>query len=305
MFEVVGREEELAAVAAFLDERHDGPAALVLEGDAGIGKSTLWQAAVDAAQARGLVVLASRPAEAERGLAHAGLGDLLEQVADEALPQLSLPRRRALEVTLLRGEPDEPVDERALAVAVRDVLLLLAERGPLALAIDDVQWLDPPTSRTLAFALRRLGEAPVLLLLAQRVTEAGAAEPELVRAVGEAERRQLCVGPLTPGALHRVLRDRLGRSFPRQTLRRIHERSEGNPFFALEVARVLGDDSDPLVPLPVPATSRSCSTRASHDCRPARAKRSGSHRRSARPRSRSSNGPESPPTSCNRPRRPG
>jgi DNA-binding CsgD family transcriptional regulator len=254
VFEVVGREEELAAVAAFLEERHDGPAALVLEGDAGIGKSTLWQAAVDAAQARGLVVLASRPAEAERGLAHAGLGDLLEQVADEALPQLSLPRRRALEVTLLRGEPDEPVDERALAVAVRDVLLLLAERGPLALAIDDVQWLDPPTSRTLAFALRRLGEAPVLLLLAQRVTEAGAAEPELVRAVGEAERRQLCVGPLTPGALHRVLRDRLGRSFPRQTLLRIHERSEGNPFFALEVARVLGDGSDPLVPLPVPAT---------------------------------------------------
>jgi DNA-binding CsgD family transcriptional regulator len=56
------------------------------------------------------------------------------------------------------------------------------------------------------------------------------------------------------GAVHRVLRDRLGRPFPRQTLLRIHERSEGNPFFALEVARALGDDVDPLAPLPVPAT---------------------------------------------------
>jgi hypothetical protein len=62
------------------------------------------------------------------------------------------------------------------------------------------------------------------------------------------------VGPLSVGALHRFLRDRLGRSFPRQTLLRIHERSSGNPFFALEVARALPDDVDPLQPLPVPET---------------------------------------------------
>ncbi|HEX6724312.1 MAG TPA: AAA family ATPase [Gaiella sp.] len=252
--EVVGREEELAAVAAFLEEPHDGSAVLVLEGDAGIGKSTLWQAAVDAARARGRVVLAARPAEAERGLAHAGLGDLLEHVAGGTLPRLSAPRRRALEVTLLQDEPDEPVDDRALAVAVRDVLQLLADPAPLVVAIDDVQWLDLPTSRTLAFALRRLGEAPVLLLLAQRLTDARADEPELVRAVGEEHRHRVRVGPLSAGALHRVLRDRLGRSFPRQTLLRIHERSEGNPFFALEIARALGDDADPLAPLPVPVT---------------------------------------------------
>jgi DNA-binding CsgD family transcriptional regulator len=254
VFEVVGREEELAAVAGFLEGPHDGSAVLVLEGDPGIGKSTLWQAAVEAARACGLVVLASRPAEAERGLAHAGLGDLLEGVADEALPRLSAPRRRALEVTLLQDEPEEPVDDRALAVAVRDVLQLLAEPGPLVVAIDDVQWLDLPTSRTLAFALRRLGEAPVLLLLAQRVANTRADEPELVLAVEEAWRRRLRVGPLSAGALHRVLRDRLDRSFPRQTLLRIHERTEGNPFFALEVARALSDDTDPLAPLPVPAT---------------------------------------------------
>ena len=62
------------------------------------------------------------------------------------------------------------------------------------------------------------------------------------------------VGPLSAGALHRVLRDRLGRSFARQTLLRIHERSGGNPFFALELARALEADVDPLQPLPVPET---------------------------------------------------
>src|SRR5205823_13299393 len=66
--------------------------------------------------------------------------------------------------------------------------------------------------------------------------------------------RRLSVGPLSVGALHRLLRDRLARLFARQTLLRIHERSGGNPFFALELARVLGTDIDPLEPLRVPET---------------------------------------------------
>ena len=74
---------------------------------------------------------------------------------------------------------------------------------------------------------------------------------ELERAV-DVER--LRIGPLSVGALHRILQDRFGRPFPRQTLLRIHDQSGGNPFFALELARVLDEDVDPLEPLPVPAT---------------------------------------------------
>jgi DNA-binding CsgD family transcriptional regulator len=253
--EVVGRDEELAVVASFVDESRDGPVALVLEGDAGIGKSTLWQAGVEHARAQGLLVLASRPAEAERGFAHAGLGDLLEGVIDDVLPSLRVPRRRALEVALLRAAPEEPVDDRALAVAVRDALQLLADPGPLLVAIDDVQWLDRPTSSAVAFALRRLGAARVPVLLARRLSVDGrTAESGLERALGAERTRRLRLGPLSVGAVHRVLRDRLDRPFARQTLLRIHERADGNPFFALEVARALGDDVDPLAPLPVPAT---------------------------------------------------
>jgi DNA-binding CsgD family transcriptional regulator len=252
--EIVGREEELASLHAFVSEARGGPAGLVIEGDAGIGKSTLWLAGVEHARAQGLRVLSSRPAEAERGLAHAGLGDLFDDVLDDVLPALSLPRRRALEVALLLEEASgDPVDHRALAVAVREVLQRLSEREPILIAVDDVQWLDPSSSSALVFALRRLGANRVLLLLARRL-EDKPQPSELEQVLGPERVQRLPVGPLSVGALHRYLRDRLGGPFARQTLLRIHERSGGNPFFALELARVLDVDLDPLEPLQVPET---------------------------------------------------
>jgi DNA-binding CsgD family transcriptional regulator len=251
---IVGREEDLAALHAFVGQAEAGAAALVLEGEAGIGKSTLWLSGVEHARSQGLRVLSSRPAEAERGLAHVGLGDLFDAVLDEVLPALSPPRRRALEVALLREEamPDS-VDHRALGVAVQDALQLLGEREPIVIAVDDVQWFDSSSSSALAFALRRLGESRVLLLLARRLIDGS--QPSTIEQALDGQRVQrLRVGPLSVGALHRLLHDRLGRSFARQTLLRIHERSGGNPFFALELARVLDADVDPLEPLPVPET---------------------------------------------------
>jgi DNA-binding CsgD family transcriptional regulator len=254
MFEIVSREEELASLHAFIDGPHEGPTALVLEGDAGIGKSTLWLAGVEHARTRGLRILSSRPAEAERNLGHAGLGDLLEDVLDDVLPTLSAPRRRALEVALLREEAAaDSVDPRALGIATRSTLQLLAEDKPVLVAIDDLQWFDVSSARALAFALRRLAADDVLLLLARRLV--GRAQPsELEQALGAESVQRVPLGPLSVGALHRLLRDRLGRAFARQTLLRIHERSGGNPFFALELARVLDADIDPLQPFPVPET---------------------------------------------------
>jgi DNA-binding CsgD family transcriptional regulator len=253
-FEIVGREEELGAIGAFLERAPDGPAGLVLDGEAGIGKSTLWLAGVEAARQRGLRVLSSRPAEAERGLAHVVLSDLFEGVLEEVLPALSAPRRHALEAALLVDDASEqPVDPRTLGVAVRTALQVLAEKTPILLAVDDVQWLDPSSSGALAFALRRMAADPVLVLLARRLVE-GAQPSEIEKALEAESVQQLSVGPLSVGALHRFLRDRFERAFARQTLLRIHETSGGNPFFALELARALGADVDPLQPLRVPET---------------------------------------------------
>jgi DNA-binding CsgD family transcriptional regulator len=250
--EIVGRDEELAALHAFLGRGDDGPRALVLEGEAGIGKSTLWLAAVDAARERGYRVLASRPSEAEQGLAFVGLGDLFDGVVDEVLPALATPRRRALEQALLLGEAEERADPHALGVAVRNALQLLTSERPLAVAADDLQWLDRSSSSALAFALRRL-DLPLFLLLARRPAK-GVEQPELERALDRDAITRVPVGALSMGAIGMLLQKRLDRVFARPTLIRIHETSGGNPFYALEIARALGPVVDPTQPLQVPET---------------------------------------------------
>jgi len=247
MVDIVGREDHLASIEAFLSGRD--PRSLVLEGEAGIGKSTLWRAGVEGAHERGFRILSSRAVEAERGLAFVALGDLLDCWLDEVLPALSPPRRHALDAALLlEDSTSEAVDPRALGLAVRDAVQALAASTRLLVAIDDAQWLDAGSAAALAFALRRIGDTPMWLLLAQRSGTVCEHELPLNEAL------PLYVGPLSVGALHRLLHDRLGRTFARQTLLRIHERSGGNPFFALELARALGSDVDPTQPLPVPRT---------------------------------------------------
>jgi DNA-binding CsgD family transcriptional regulator len=252
--DVVGREDELQALRRFVERAATGASsAAVLEGEAGVGKSTLWLAATAVAGSAGLRVLSARPTELELGLAHAGLGDLLEDSLDEVLPELPAPRRRALEAALLLTDDDRAVDLRALAVAVRSALQLLAARGPVLVAVDDVQWLDHSSSEVLSIALRRLREERVHVLLARRLVPDTPA-PTLVRLLDDRPTERLSVGPLSAGALQGVLRERLGRTLARPTLLRLHEASGGNPFYALELARGLGSDVDPTQPLPVPGS---------------------------------------------------
>jgi AAA ATPase domain len=236
VFGIVGREEELASVHAFVDDVRRGPAALVLEGEAGVGKSTLWLAGVERARSRGLRVLSSRPAEAEHGLAHAGLGDLFEDVLDDVLDGLAAPRRRALQAALLLEEASgDPVDHRALGVAVRSVLELLSDRQRLLIAVDDVQWLDPSSSSVLAFALRRVDASDVLLLLARRLAD-GTHPSSVEEAVGADHVQRVPVGPpfSIPAGKTAPVRRRATTSGSRLSLRRFrpsrtrlqsHERS--------------------------------------------------------------------------------
>ena len=103
--EVIGREEELASIGAFLDHLEEGPGALVLSGEPGIGKTILWEAGVEEAEHHYGRVLVHRSVEAEASLSFTGLSDLLAPVLDEVASSLAPLRRRALEVALLLAEP--------------------------------------------------------------------------------------------------------------------------------------------------------------------------------------------------------
>ncbi|MGZ8648203.1 MAG: AAA family ATPase, partial [Solirubrobacteraceae bacterium] len=243
--EVIGRAAERTELGVFADTVASGPAALMLEGEAGAGKTTLWLAGCELARSLGYHVLAARPAAPEARLAFAGLGDLLGGVLDEALDVLPPPQAHALRVALVLEAPgDARLDERVLGVSALSALRALGAARPVLLAVDDVQWLDPASARVLAFAWRRLDDGPGGLLLAHRT-----GEPVPHQLAGLAPLRRVSVGPLDAGDVHRLLRSRLGLVLPRPTVARVHAVAGGNPFLALEVGRELEAGADfPSVP---------------------------------------------------------
>jgi DNA-binding NarL/FixJ family response regulator len=229
---VVGREAELTRIDEFLAERRGE--ALALVGEPGIGKTTLWQEAVAAARARGATVLAARPAQSEAQLAFGGLADLLADVPPALLSRLPAPQQAAVETALLQTESARQPGRRVVATGFLSALRLLAADAPVVVAIDDLQWLDAPSAAVVEFAARRLHDTPVQVIVSVRAGSAHPLLPVLERELGLV---RIDVGPLSVAALHRILGDALGRTFPRPTLVRIAEASRGNPLHAVEIAR--------------------------------------------------------------------
>ena len=250
---VIGREREVAVVSAFLDSIGRGSHALLLEGEAGIGKSTVWFEAVRLAGVRGYRVLGARPAESEARLSYAVLADIVGSAFDETRAALPAPQERALAATLLRVATDVPADPRATATALVGVLGELVRDGPVLVAIDDVQWVDAASERALGFAARRL-PAELGLLLARRTEGEDVVPLDLDRALPEGRLGRVVLGPLSLASLHHIVSGRLTGAPTRSTLARIAQASGGNPLFALEIARALvAAQGEPgQRPLPVP-----------------------------------------------------
>jgi DNA-binding CsgD family transcriptional regulator len=254
--QLVGREEELGSMEVFLDETATRPAALVVSGEPGIGKTILLEAAVAEARTRFPTVLTCRGVEAEARFAFAGLSELLADALDDVGRSLAAPRRRALEVALLVAEPDDhPPNAHAVGLALLDVLGEFAKRGPVLVAVDDLQWLDPSTAGVLQIALRRVRDEPVGVLATVREAPRIEVPLDLERVLPEGSVTCLRLGALGIGTLHRLLKIRLGLELARPELARVQEVSAGNPLFALELAGELGrmgERREPGEPLPVP-----------------------------------------------------
>lgn len=237
---MIGREAELAAVDDLLTTARDRFALLTLEGDPGIGKTTVWREALHRAAAQGFRVLSARPTEADATLSLVGLADLFGTLDHAVIDRLPPPQRDAVAAALLQTPaPDHGIDERALSAAVLSLIRALCDGCPILLAVDDAQWLDTQSSRVLMFVVRRLQSQPIGCVATVRLgtghtsTFDRAADREVASIVR--------LGPLSVAALHETIKERTGRSLPRPAIVHLTQLCGGNPLFALEVVRECGD----------------------------------------------------------------
>ncbi|WP_299951091.1 AAA family ATPase [uncultured Modestobacter sp.] len=163
---LVGRDPEIEALARLLrDVQHRGAAVLV-RGEAGIGKSALLRHVCEAAAERGLRVLSTTGVESETTLPFAGLHQLIRPLLGR-LPALPTPQRRALKAAF--GMTDDAAPQLFLiGLAALTLISDSAADQPLVLVIDDAHWLDRPSADVLGFVTRRLEAEAVVMVAAQR-----------------------------------------------------------------------------------------------------------------------------------------
>ncbi len=142
-----------------------------------------------------------------------------------------------------RDRPDEAISERAVGAATRSLLEAAATGAgrPVLVAVDDAPWLDSSSERALRFALRRVVPRVGALVTARSGAADSAPEVPLGLDQGPAGHQvvRIDLGPLSIGALHHVLRARLGVTLGRPLLSRIAREVGGNPLVAIEVARAV------------------------------------------------------------------
>ena len=243
---LAGRHRERAAVLGYLEAAWCGEerGLCLLRGEPGIGKTRLLEEAHLAAAAAGSIVLTGRSYEAEMGrpfgawidaLRSVDLGDLPEEVRGELVPLLP-------ELGSERPNVDDPA---RLHDAVTAALTTMAAGGTVTVLLDDLHWLDASSASLLHYVTRNIGGHPIALVATSRVVELEAS-PSASRVVGALRRddqlRSIAVGPLDVTAIA-ALTDPIA---PGADAASIAEASNGNPLFAIEMARGLARGEDAL-----------------------------------------------------------
>ncbi len=251
-----GRDDQIAVVRSEIEGAGEGFRIVLLTGQAGIGKTAIWEAGVADGYERGYVVLQTRACESEARLSLGGLSDLLENVDPEVLAGLPLPQRRAVEAALL-WEESGPIDPRALGAGFLSIVRELAAANPVLIAIDDDQWLDTASTAAVLYAVRRLRNEHAIVLLTRRTEGPGAPyrSDGLAPDLSTMPARVSTVD-LQPLPLYAILR-LIDHPLPARLGRRVYNMSGGNPFFALEIAEALRRGDHPTGSgdeLPVPSS---------------------------------------------------
>ncbi|HEU5391901.1 MAG TPA: AAA family ATPase [Streptosporangiaceae bacterium] len=252
------REAELTALSAAATAVAAGHGRLVLvEGPAGIGKTTLLRAA--SGRCDGLRVLTARGLALERGFPYGIVRQLLDPVRGETglLDGAAGLAARVFDWTEA-GQVEDDVPYAAMH-GLYWLVANLAARQPLVLAVDDAHWADVPSLRWLAHLAARLDGLPAALFLAARD---GPDAPDLL---GELRASpgvtRLSLDPLGPGATAELVRRQLGDRASENLCRECHASTGGNPFLVEALAAALRDTSarpesaTGLPPGPVPESA--------------------------------------------------
>ncbi len=243
--ELIEREQECAVLDALVDRLRESGGAVVVRGEAGIGKSVLLQRVRRRAALHGARPLGTVGVESEAELAFAGLHQLLRPVMG-ALAQLPQAQRQTLEAALGLGVDLKP-DSFGVAVAAFQLICEAADSVPLVLIVDDAQWLDRSTLSVIAFIGRRLEAEHVALVAAIR---SGQSTP-----LDDARLPTLDLGRLSASAAARLL-DRTAPELHPVLRARVLAESSGNPLALVELARSMGRSGEQLSPRPATMTAR-------------------------------------------------
>lgn len=221
--ELLGREREISALEQLLRGVDDGGGVLVVHGEGGVGKTALLEYAVEGAE--GFRLIRAAGVEAEMELPFAGVQQVCSPFLDR-MAGLPGPQEEALGVALgIRTGPAP--DPFLIGLALLGLLAEVAEEQPLILVVDDAQWLDTASARTLAFVARRLLAEKIVMVFATREPGPLAGLPELA------------VDPLDRPDSRALLEGVLPAPLDERVLERIVVETRGNPLALLELPRGL------------------------------------------------------------------
>ena len=251
------RERELESIDRALEGVAGGSSGLVLvEGQAGIGKSRLVAEARRRAAESGLVVLSARSGELEREFPFGVVRQLYEPRLADAEARQRLLAGSAGSAATIFGLPGERAEDDASGewtfAALHGLYWLtmnLSAEAPLLLAVDDLHWCDRTSLRFLAYLIRRLEGIPVLVVGSLRPSEPGADEALLAELTSDPAAQVLAPAPLSTEAGAAVVRERLGEGVAPAFAEACHASTQGNPLFlsellkALEVEQVPADEA--------------------------------------------------------------